>query len=493
MKFIKLAFSIVLVLSVLPNLASAEPDTLWTATFGGNFDDGGRCIRKTSDGGYIIAGYTSSAGAGKMDAWLVKIDSEGSELWNLTYGGSEDDKGYSIDETSDGGFIFAGSTTSYGAGSRDAWLVRIDSDGDELWSTTFGGSEQDYARSVQETSNGDIIFLGLSDSFGSGNRDFYLVRTDSSGVEIWSETFGGTENDKGYQVRETSDGGFILVGETESYGAGDYDLWLVKADSTGSMLWSKTFGGGSDDFGKNVRETADGGFILLGESSSYGAGDLDSWLIRTDSDGSELWNKTYGGEGDEKGYSVRETADGGFIHLGYSNDEVGEFFDFWTVRTDSDGGEIWSSSFGGNQFDGGRSVLEISDGGYMLLGETESMGAGGRDIWLIRLDQDVGVGGGNGVIPSQPGTVLLQNYPNPFNPATVVAYSLDSEMIISLKIYDLSGRLVRTLVNGVKPAGDHSVVWNGLNDSGIPVGSGVYLTRLHSESDLLSRKMILMK
>ena len=202
------------------------------------------------------------------------------EEWDKTFGGTHRDMASSVQQTADGGYILAGLTGSYGAGDYDFWLVKTDSNGNEQWNRTFGGTDDDMARSVQQTADGGYILAGGTESYGAGDYDFWLVKTDSNGNEQWNRTFGGTDDDMARSVQQTADGGYILAGGTESYGAGDYDFWLVKTDSNGNEQWNRTFGGTDDDMARSVQQTADGGYILAGDTCSYGAGGVDFWLIK---------------------------------------------------------------------------------------------------------------------------------------------------------------------------------------------------------------------
>jgi hypothetical protein len=360
----------------------------WFKTFGGSDRDWGNSVQQTRDGGFIVVGTTLSFGAGEADVWLIKTDADGNKLWEKTFGGSDWDVGNSVQQTSDGGFILVGTTLSFGAGEADVWLIKTDADGNKLWEKTFGGSDWDVGNSVQQTSDGGFILVGTTLSFGAGEADVWLIKTDADGNKLWEKTFGGSDRDVGNSVQQTSDGGFILVGETASFGAGEDDVWLIKTDADGNKLWEKTFGGSGWDDGWSVQQTSDGGFIIVGATASFGAGGFDVWLIKTDADGNKLWEKTFGGDNLDVGLSVQQTSDGGFIIVGETWSFGAGWADVWLIKTDADGNKLWEKTFGGSGWDEGSSVQQTSDGGFIIVGDTESFGAGEADVWLIKTDAD---------------------------------------------------------------------------------------------------------
>jgi len=381
------ALVVALALLVSRSSVAQSGDEQWNRTFGGSGWDVGFSVAQTSDGGYIVAGYTRSYGAGGNDVWLIKTNSEGNRQWSRTFGGSDWDGAYCVAQTSDGGYIVAGYTRSYDAGADDAWLIKTDSEGNEQWNRVFDGSGWDGAYSVEQTTDGGYILTGWRGSYiGRHQNDIWLIKTDSEGNEQWNRVFGGLLLDVGRCVRQTSDGGYIVIGKTWSYGAGCYDVWLIKTDSEGNKQWNRTFGGSEWDVGNCVAQTSDGGYIIAGRTTSYGAGAGDAWLIKTDSEGDEQWNQTFGGSGYDVGYCVTQTSDGGYIIAGEARSYADSRGDAWLIKTDSEGDEQWSQTFGGlGYYDVSYSVDQTSDGGYIVTGWTRSYGAGRDSVWLIKV------------------------------------------------------------------------------------------------------------
>ena len=375
----------ILLAVLLASTAAADPgDTLWTRTYGGSGNDYGYSVQQTTDGGYIVAGVTKSFGAGENDVYLVKTDAEGDTLWTRTYGGSDDDYCWSVQQTTDGGYVIAGFTYSFGAGSCDAHLIKTDTNGDTLWTHTYGGSESDYSQSVQQTTDGGYIIAGFTSSFGAGSNDYYLVKTDANGDTLWTRTYGGSGRDDGYSVQQTTDGGYIIVGWTQSFGAGMNDVYLVKTDADGNSLWTRTYGGSANDCGWFVQQTSDGGYIIAGETASSGAGSSDYYLVKTDANGDILWTRTYGGSSYDASWGIQQTTDGGYVVIGFTY-SFGVGGDIYLVKTDANGDSLWSRTYGGSSGDDAFSVQQTTDGGYIIGGSTRSFGAGGGDVWLVKV------------------------------------------------------------------------------------------------------------
>jgi hypothetical protein len=374
-------------LAAMPSFAQ-PPDSLWSRTFGGSASDICYSVRQTSDGGYILGGEVGSFGAGNYDFWLVKTNADGIGLWSRTFGGSNQEACRSVLQTPDGGFVLAGSTLSFGAGNRDFWMVKTDANGDSLWSRTFGGSGNDRCFSIQQTSEGGYILAGYTESFGATAGDFYLVKTDASGGPLWTRTFGGSSGEWCYSVRQTPDGGYILAGLTYSFGAGGGDFWLVKTDANGDSLWSRTFGGSDVDECYSLQQTSDGGYILAGVTLSFDVGNGDFWLVKTDADGDSLWSRTFGGIVWEYCHSVQQASDGGYVLLGETWSFGAGAYDCWMVRTNANGDSLWSRTFGGSSLELGYSIEKTPDGGYVLGGGTSSFGSGSHDFWLVKTGPD---------------------------------------------------------------------------------------------------------
>ena len=366
-------------------LFAQGPDTLWTKTYGGVDIDRGYSIQQTIDSGYIITGNTRSFGAGNYDVWLLKTDENGDTLWAKTYGGVEHDYGESVQQTVDSGYIVVGYTKSFGAGNYDVYLIKTDENGDTLWTRTYGGIAWDRGYSVQQTTDNGYIITGNTRSFGAGDYNIYLIKTDENGDTLWTKIYGGLDTDYGYSVQQTSDSGYIITGYTKSFGAGGYDVYLIKTDVDGDTLWTKTYGGVDDERAWLVQQTIDNGYIIAGETESFGVNREDLWLLKTDENGDTLWTKVYGGTGYDYAHSVQQTSDSGYIVVGHTKSFGAGGYDLWLLKTDADGDTLWTKLYGGPMDEYGLSVQQTTDNGYIMTGWTKSFGAGGADLWLLRI------------------------------------------------------------------------------------------------------------
>jgi len=307
-----------------------------------------------------------------------------SMMWSQIFGGGSIDVANEIVSTSDGGYAVAGWTGSIDG--SDFLLIKIDSFGNMKWNRTYGkeGSGGDLANSLVQTSDGGYALAGITDCFGS--YDFYLVRIDVAGNLLWNQTFGGSKIDQASAIVQTSDGGFALAGYTQSFSNEYYDFWLIKTDSFGNMEWNKTYDQEGMSYPSSLIKTSDGGFALGGEAFSED-GQFDFGMVKTDRDGNVEWTKTYGGEKWDQASSLIETSDGGFALAGITNSYGSGDYDFWILKTDRAGNLLWNQTFGGSENDRANSLVESSDGEFVIAGRTKSFGAGENDdLWLIKTD-----------------------------------------------------------------------------------------------------------
>ncbi len=437
-------------------------------TYGGSEEDNGFSIRQTSDGGFIISGSTESYGAGDIDVWLIKTDSYGNKQWDNTFGGSNIDWANSVLQTSDGGYIIGGCTWSYGAGLSDVWLIKTDSSGNYQWDKTFGGSDYDWGREVQQTSDSGYIITGGTYSYGAGYIDVWLIKTDSSGNKQWDKTFGGSDLDEGSSVQQTSDNGYIIVGFSDSYGVGDIDALLIKTDSSGDFQWGWAYPGGSDnDYCYSVKQTSDNGYIMVGTTWYNGAGENDLWLIKIDALGNKQWDKTFGGSNSDYGRSIELTSDSGYIISGATQSYGAGGYDSWLIKTDALGNQQWDKTFGGSNNDDSESVQQTSDGGYIITGQTETFGTGLGDTWLIKTDS-------SGNVEFTNGELISVNLLSGQNAALINSFNYDVSIPsgTGLKVqfsqdnlnwYDSKGVLnnLDILVNGANPIDLSTLNWKG--------------------------------
>jgi hypothetical protein len=362
-------------------------------TAGGGDYDSGSAVLQTLDGEYIIVGTTAGTAFSDEindDIYLIKMDAKGEVKWERIFGSAGNESGESVFQTSDGGFIIAGSTISI-ANSQDVYLVKTDKNGEKEWENHYGGTADEEGKSVQQTTDGGYIIAGSTTSFGKGG-DVYLVKIkpNTNGEMQWNGYYGGDGIDWGESVHQTLDGGYIIAGHTSSYGSGPGDIYLIKTDANGNETWPTphVFGGNEHDFGESVQQTTDGGFIITGRKSIDPANG-DVYLIKTDADGNELWNNNFGGPGSDHGYAVSQTTDGGYIIAGVIAIEKGPDvyqFDICLIKTDANGNEIWPAphTFGGVNNDLGLSVVQTRDGGYIITGSTNN--GSNYDVYVIKTD-----------------------------------------------------------------------------------------------------------
>ncbi len=377
---------------------SADSCNTFCVAIGGPGSDLGYAIIQTSDGGYAIAGYTTSFGQGGRDVYVVKLDGSGNVQWTRTIGGVDDDVGRSIIQTADGGYAIAGETRSYGAGGFDVYVVKLDSAGVVQWTRTIGGTGNDIGHSIIQISDGSYVIAGEARIGPGYSSNVYVAKLDSSGNIVWTRIIGGAELDGGFSIIRASDEGFVVVGATQSYGQGNFfDVYVIKLDSNGHVVWTRTIGGASwDDYGFSIIQTTDGDYVIAGYTGSFGAGWEDVYVVKLDSMGNLLWARTIGGANHEQGYSIIQAADGSYVIAGYTISFGQGGSDVYVLKLDSNGNVVWTRTIGGASQDDGYSIIQTTDGGYVIAGVTTSFGSGGPDVYVVKLDA-------NGNLVSCPG------------------------------------------------------------------------------------------
>ncbi len=404
------------------------PDTLWTRTYGGASHDIGYYIYPTHDSGFCIAGYTASFGGGVQNAYLLRLDSNGDTLWAKYYGGASYDGAHCVLETEDHGFLVAGFAESYGAAGKNLYLIRTDPDGDTIWTKVYGGNLQDVGYALCPAHGGGFMVVGYRDGpSGWVKGNFWLLKIDTNGDTLWTKVYGGAGEDYGISMRPIPDG-YIIAGVNTYASAGGKDLWLVKTDMDGDTLWTRVYGGALEDVGYGVNTTADGGFIVTGYrdgSGSWTAGDL--WLLKTDALGDTLWTRVYGAGGEDFGFDVFERDDGYIIGGQYG---YGSTKDMWLVRTDTAGDTLWTKRYGGIYDEAGLGMTITDAGECVLVGYTGSYGAGYNDVYVIKLECETGI---------QEHGAVLHRTPHPTRIVNNLAGIISDHRV---SVFDLTGRPV---------------------------------------------------
>jgi hypothetical protein len=369
-----------------------------------------------------------------------------------TYGRLNGGWANSVQQTNDGGYIITGSIGIFPSGINDVYLIKTNANGDTLWTKTYGGTDIDECFSVKQTTDSGYIISGKTNSFGgsylikttangdtlwtktyggtsysvqqtsdggyiitgAGSFGVYLIRTTSNGDTLWTKEFGGIDEDYGRSVQQTTDGGFIITGTTKSFGSGYYDVYLIKTYANGDTLWTKTFGGTDFDWGCSVQHTSDSGYIITGVTKSFGAGGGDVYLIKTTINGDISWSKTFGGIHEDWGWSVMQTTDGGYIIAG-GTASFGNDYYVYLIRTTENGDTLWTKTFGGTGSDCGYSVEQTADGGYIIAGITSSFGLTPSDVYLIKTDAN----GNSGCNQGNPATIVGNPATQQTSPATI--------------------------------------------------------------------------
>jgi hypothetical protein len=527
--------------------ASSGQD-IFVKTLGGSSDDHGESIVQTSDGGFVISGSTENFGEGNWDNILTKFDPFGNHIWTRVIGYGDNEGGISVEEASDGGLVVFGWSESFWA-DREHWIGKFDATGNHLWSRIIRGDYHywSYAGPVIGVSDGGFVVTGSTNNFGDADMDIILSKFDSTGTHLWTKRMEGSNTDMAEGLIETSDSGLVVAAMSRSYSVGDYDVLLLRFDSAGTLLWTKTVGGSGAEFTEDLTETSDNGLVVAGYTESFGAGGRDVLLTKFNSAGVLLWTRTLGGSAEDGSYSVVELSDGGIVVTGWTKSFGGGDADLLLAKFDASGNHVRSRILGEDAADRGYSIIQASDGRLVVSGRTESYGSGGSDLILASFT-DAGITcvgqyvkpeihdvSPDTTTPSPaiaselptiipptpsivspvpditvvcqspgtaveeeptvpiPATLLYQNRPNPFNPMTTISFTLSERMHANLSIYNIEGKLVKNILNEAMDEGLNKVTWDGTDAKSNRVSSGVYFYRLKAGKKVLTRKMVLLK
>lgn len=451
----------------------------WERYYGGDTDDWGYSAHQTTEGGYIITGvYDLDYYFDNGRAYLIKTDSSGDTLWTRTYGGSYWTCGFDVQQTSDGGYIIVGTIDLIGSspyGIFDIYMVKTDAFGDTLWTRTYGGSSSDTPKSVLQTPDDGYIITGSTHSYGEGGADVYIIRTDAFGDTLWTRTYGGSFNDNGLSIIHTIDGGYMVAGIIQTLGGSNREVYLIKTDADGDSLWTRTYGGDFEDRAYSVRQLTDGGYVVCGWTQLFDSTAFDIWLIKTDSLGDTIWTRTYGGDEEDLGYSVLQTPDDGFIIAG-SSESFYTSSDVYLIKTNAYGDTLWTRTYGGGYT--AHSIAPTSDGGFIVCGYSNPYDYHNHEVYLIKTDSLGYTAIEENDDATRPEVFEISAYPNPFNSAVRIIAPENAEV----EVFDIEGRKI-----GGLPGGES--VWKPEES----LGSGIYLVRATIGEHEVTKRVVYLK
>ncbi|MCC7303430.1 MAG: hypothetical protein IT233_12395 [Bacteroidia bacterium] len=408
-------------------------------------DKGNACVQ-TWDSGYVVVGSSSSYGNGASGLYMLRLNKYGNFVWHRTFGEVNVDVGMSVVESTDSGIVCVGYTNSYGSGGYDLWVLKTDKNGNFLWQKTYGGSNWDFGNWIAPAAGNGFIVTGSTQSFGQGNSDIWVLRLDQNGDTLWTRTYGGSDEEEGAEIIELSGGDFYLSGKTKSFGSGGYDIISMKigsgGDTTGGQGWHRIFGGNLDDEGTAVTVTSTNELVTEGNTFSVGFGGSDGIQIRYDLAGNFITFNTFWSAGHEAHYSVLPHESGNFVVFGEKGASTGSQHEFRIDMFAAAGWYVWSSDIGGSDDEIGSQIIRTKDGGFFAVGTTWSYGNGLSDIYVIKTDS-AGAAGGNVAVSVEeklPG--LFSVFPNPSCDGAFQIYTRGSgdQQIESVEMFDLAGR-----------------------------------------------------
>lgn len=469
-------------LFIAPVRSIAQLDTVWTRTYGTTAFEGLRQVAQTPDRGFVFVGEQLWFNSDPSAIFLVKTDSLGLEEWRRTYGGPLWDVPYSIVVCRDGGFLVAGETNSFNPSG--VFVLRLNSNGDSLWMAILNSGSYDHltaAGSIVESSEGGVLVCGWGWRPPKGNQ-VLLFKLDSQGQLDWEKNYGGSSDDFGWSIQPVREGGYLMAGFSYSFGNGKCDGHLVRINDTGDTLWTRTYGGESYDSFDFARQTSDGGFIAVGSTQSFGMGE-QGFIVKIDLNGNQQWHRAIGDTSNEGFSGVACSTNNQYVVTGFSKSFGAGEADGFLMRLDANGGTLQELVIGGPQFDFASFVERTHDGGYIVGGLTGSFGSGG-DSWLVRLAPDSI--SQTSFLPAI--SKLFNNYPNPFNNETTITFELSSPSDVRIVVSDILGRDILLLTNGRFDAGRHVVRFRPRS-----FASGVYFYRLEVGTNAQTRKMVLLK
>lgn len=447
---------------------------------------------QTSDDGFLLVGNTLPLDENYSQAYVIKTDQYGEEIWSDTYGGKFSESASDAVETDDGGYLIIGGTSSYGAGNNDAYLAKYDKDGNQVWTKTYGGQYDDGASMIIKSSDGNYIIGGTTEiTSGGEGKDAWIIKIDGSGNKIWDKNYGGEGGQGCSQIINTSDNGFIFVGSTQIGEQTNYDIYVVKLETSGTVQWSKKIDAGNWEQGASIAQLSDDSYIIGGLAVTESTAQ-DAYLLKLSSDGTKQWDKRFGGEHNDSFNRVIPISSGGYLAAGkftnyFSVDFI--YTDIYVVRTDENGNKIWENMYGGDKSESTSSLIQANDGAFLIGGNSSSYSKD-SDFYILKINENGAITSINNkitkTIPEQ--IDLSQNYPNPFNGQTIIKYSINDISEVSLKIFNVVGQEVYNIFEGLQQPNEYQI---SINAEGLP--SGVYFYQLRVNSNIVTKRMILLK
>ncbi len=472
---------------LLSSLAYGDhPDTLWTRTYGGPDHDDGYCVIVTTDSCFAIAAMTESYGEGEWDAYILKTDFNGNLLWETTFGGASLDLANHIKETPDGGFIVSGWTMSFGNGVSDGFLLKLDEEGNIEWYQIYDGGGADYLYSVELTDDGGYIAVGYTNWVEEQRADVLVIRTDSLGTPLWVRHYSCSDKSYGRDIIKTEEG-YLIAGSVYSQNEG-YNALAMLIDDSGNIVWEQSYGGAGSERVLEVIKLSKGGYALTGRTTTDSYGETDVYLLRIDDAGCPIFERHYGGANYDNGYGIAESQNGGFVIVGYTKSYGAGDFDIYIIRTDWNGDTLWTAVYGGPYYEIGCCIIELGPSSYLIVGSTESFGAGCEDVYLLRLEE---LPTGISIHDFSPDKYKLNiNYAER---GIKVNYSLPADEYIELSVLGADGRVVRLLRKGYEKAGVYTLLIPFSNSDFQGLASGVYILRLKTPRNILRERFIFVR